>query len=235
MSHLTASHLSDLHKGSKDEAVKLGPTHYQYGKKDQNALNKYPRAASASKEPQIPDPKIFNGLAASADDLERLPAVAECAVHLELLEAFFALRSKILKSAELDTTFGVKPENKVVYRKTWDLIQRKYVPKEHKLQDKTFQTRRREKWPYYLTLAVGRFRMWMRRTDMAMAANGAGSGSSKSVAETNSSELPHLPPLGKSLWPEQYREWNLTLTAAADVLMVWHAFLLNPLDYRKCA
>lgn len=187
-SYLTESRLQALHTASKGE-IQNGALQQQ--------RHRYPQAKSDAEEPKIPSPKLFSGLGKPADalsavdagvtDARRLPSVAECAVHLELLETFLALRVKIVSSDDLDNTFGVKAANKIIYRKQYDSRQRKYVRKPYKLKDKTWEDRRRQKWPYFLGIAAGRFQSWMVKMDAAMAAGRAGKQKS----------LLALPPLGK--------------------------------------
>ncbi|GJN86593.1 hypothetical protein PLIIFM63780_010174 [Purpureocillium lilacinum] len=154
-------------------------------------------------KPSVPDKRIFRSLSSTTS----LPTVAQCAVHLELLELFYALRSQIISSTNLDDTFGLEMNNRTVYRRKYDATQRKYVNKPVKLRDATWDGRRKLKWTWYLELAAGRFLVWAVAVDRAVSAS-ASQGSDKADVP-----LPHLPPL--------------------DVLMVWHAYLLNPASFEK--
>ncbi|GIJ86994.1 hypothetical protein Asppvi_005893 [Aspergillus pseudoviridinutans] len=156
-----------------------------------------------SEEPAIPSPSLFTSLVPYENQRDRnaLPTVGQCAVHLELLEVFFALRSKIINSTQLDNTFGIKINNGIVHRKEYDRRKRKYIYKPYKLRDNTWQARRREKWSYFLSIAVQRFKMWIRKANDTVDGSGL----------SENTRLPFLPPL--------------------DVLMVWHACLLNPVDF----
>lgn len=186
-SYLTDSCLQALHTTSKGEI--------QNGALAQKRL-RYPQAKSEAEEPKIPSPELFRDLDTPASapsdggagfgDARLLPTVAECAVHLELLETFHALRVKIVSSEDLDNTFGVKTAHKIIYRKQYDSKQRKYVGKPYKLKDKTWEDRRREKWLYFLGIAAGRFRSWIVKVDAAMAARKTDHGRSFST----------LPPIG---------------------------------------
>ena len=212
MSHIQAQHLQELHRLSKAEVHNLTPViNYPYINQ-QGGLKKYKRASSAAEEPQIPEPALFKGLDAAppAEPEFAIPTVAECAVHLELLEVFYQLRSSIVNSTELDTTFGVAIQKRTVWKKQYDYTKRTYVPQEHKLNDPTWKARRREKWSYFLTLAVARFRGWMRKLDVALAARkrqeqereeGGSSKATEKLPETDSLEIPYLPPLGKMSQP----------------------------------
>jgi hypothetical protein len=154
--------LRDLHIHSKEDARHLVQLLF-HGLKPL-----YPKKATTpDEEPKIPDPKLFASLthAIQADVEANLPTVGECAAHLELLEAFYKLRLYIIKSSDLDTTFGVRIKKKTVYRSTYIPRKGKRLMKAVELEDKTWQTRRRQKWAYFLGIAVGRFRVWMKKMD----------------------------------------------------------------------
>jgi hypothetical protein len=97
----------------------------------------------------IPNPTIFDKLG-QVKDIAALPSVAECAAHLQLLEAFLILKQKILTSNALDRAFSIIPQNKitVTYR-------RKKLEK-----DATFGDRQLVKWPVFVQLAATRFLAW---------------------------------------------------------------------------
>ncbi|GAB1206069.1 hypothetical protein APSETT445_004750 [Aspergillus pseudonomiae] len=136
--------LASLHRASGAEINNAKLTYTIYG---------YQKALDKSEEPIIPDPQLFQPSSClTSTNQHDLPTISECAVHLELLEVFHALRDKVLQSTDLDKTFGIKPNKRTVYRKRAD---------------------------------------------------------SQNVNEP--SGLGPLPPV--------------------DVLMVWHAFLLNPVDF----
>ncbi|UNI15709.1 hypothetical protein JDV02_002216 [Purpureocillium takamizusanense] len=158
----------------------------------------------AHEAPSVPDDCVFKSLSLSAASL---PTVAQCAVHLELLEVFYALRSQIISSTDLDDTFGLERHNRTVYRRKYDATRRKYVNAPVKLRDATWDSRRKEKWTWYLELAAGRFLAWAVSIDRAV------SPSASQRFGTVDAPLPYLPPL--------------------DVLMVWHAYLLNPADFEE--
>lgn len=69
-----------------------------------------------------------------------VPSVHACAVHLELLETFMALRRKVLNSNALDVTFGIS-----------------HNPKERP----SLAKRREEKWDKFVNLSVARFAIWI--------------------------------------------------------------------------
>lgn len=96
------------------------------------------RSPSPSKSAalHIPSPTCFDFTQTASNDNNRLtsiPTLAECAVHLELLEAVLVLRARVLKSTALDRLF-------------WRL--QLYFPPVS------------EKWRRFVALAVIRFSVW---------------------------------------------------------------------------
>ncbi|KIN07111.1 hypothetical protein OIDMADRAFT_139763 [Oidiodendron maius Zn] len=121
----------------------------------------YGTATRSKANPKIPDPGLFDFKPeASENDNTRLPSVAECAAHLELLEAFHHIYLKVSSSTALDNVLGIKPKKRTVYRKKYLGYRRGHSREEVKLRDTTFQERRKAKWPLYLTLAATRFLAW---------------------------------------------------------------------------
>ncbi|KAI0437296.1 hypothetical protein F4803DRAFT_539297 [Xylaria telfairii] len=164
------------------------------------------KATSLSENPEIPDPALFNFSIDSGcvqEEARRLPSIAECAAHLELLQAFRYLRIEVLSSAKLDDAFGIKPENRTVYRKkrVYQGYKSSWVREPVKIRDDTYEKRREEKWPLYLRLAASRFLFWVAAVEAEF---------SRPYAPDQ--PLP-IPPI--------------------DVLMVWHALLLNPKWFRS--
>ncbi|KAI0549298.1 hypothetical protein F4679DRAFT_547456 [Xylaria curta] len=164
------------------------------------------KATSLSDNPRIPDPSLFNFSVDSGcvqEEAKRLPSVAECAAHLELLQAFRYIRAQIFSSKELDDAFGIKPENRTVFRKrrVYQGSSSSWVREPVKLRDDTFEKRREEKWPLYLGLAASRFFYWI-------------------IAVEEEFGQPNMPDQSLPLPP-------------IDVLMVWHALLLNPKWFRS--
>ena len=135
---------------------------------------------------KIPDPTLFvfkhqdTGLAET-----RLPNVAECAAHLELLEAFCALRRKVLDSTTLDRVLGIQARPRTVYRRVAG-YRRRPERKAVQLKDTTFAERRKAKWPIFVSIAAARFMHWARVV---------GGSPGHMEAELLDRSL-HLPPLG---------------------------------------
>ena len=142
----------------------------------------FQRAPSKAEEPIIPAPKIFQSLSETAqlNDLTLLPSIADCAVHLELLQVLYTLRRKVLQSTALDETFDIKPQPREVWRGYG------HNRRQVKIKDSTFAERRKAKWPGFISCAVVRFLEWLKTADASLGAEGASSKQSR-----------RLPPLGK--------------------------------------
>lgn len=178
-------HRNTLHNLGKDSINKISKGHSIFG--DPNF--RYRTTPKQNETPPvIPNESVFT----EADDEKaavttekRLPTVADCASHLELLECFYVLRQKVLRTEELDTAFGIEPNYETKTGKDG---------KTKKLKDKTLWDRRQVKWPKYIEIAVVRFILWRNACS---------------------------------------QEWSPFRVPPLDVLMVWHAFLLNPRLFRE--
>lgn len=147
----------------------------------------FEKAATSKTHPKIPEPGLFNFASeGSKIDTERLPTVAECAAHLELLEAFYHIRLRVLSSTTLDAVLGIKPEPRTVYRTTKRGYRRGYSKRAVKLRDDTFQERRKAKWLFYLALATVRFLRWIEAAEMELH-----------ESEVSRGTLLNLPPIGR--------------------------------------
>lgn len=172
------------HKTSLHELGRKALESYHKG----TAYPRYKGAKTAEDEPIVPDPGVFATLSTAkqtiSSDGTRLPTIGECATHLELLETFFVLRQRILRSDEIDGIYGIAaiPQKKRGKQGDTKL-----------LKDETLWERRQVKWPKFIEIAVVRFLVW------------------KALCERDVSNY-KIPPV--------------------DVLMVWHAFLLNPRLFR---
>ncbi|KND89965.1 Glycine-rich domain-containing protein 2 [Tolypocladium ophioglossoides CBS 100239] len=177
---------------------------HQHGKTTIRTLSQastaYRTARTREEEPVIPSPAVFafDRDAGRADDARRLPPVAACAAHLQLLEVFYVLRQRILVSEDIDAAMGIAPQREVKVGRHGD---RKV------LRDDTLWDRRQQKWTKFVEFAAVRFLAWrralrLREGDMTAAAYGR-----------DGRALACLPPL--------------------DVVMVWHAFMLNPRLFRQ--
>ncbi|KAF4200752.1 hypothetical protein CNMCM8927_002572 [Aspergillus lentulus] len=111
---------------------------------------------------RVPDPRIFEDPIASTDATS-LPNVAQCAAHLELLQAINHIRREVLNSKDLDVILNIKPEKRTV-------VQR-YSRKTIEVKDPRFAQKRQIKWPFYLRLGVARFFLWLKKMDETLASN----------------------------------------------------------------
>jgi hypothetical protein len=147
-------------------------------------------ATLPEENPKIPNPVLCDFASQDTTAPEaRLPTVAECAAHLELLEAFYHLRQQVLASTALETVLGIKPEPRTVFRNKYQGYRRGYRQEAVKLRDESFEARRAGKWPFFLSLAAARFLCWIEIIG----------GEFDRATSTDRAELPHLPPLGKIL------------------------------------
>ena len=139
----------------------------------------YQPATTPGEQPVIPKPEIFDPLENLPADLAALPTTAECAVHLQILEQFVALKQKILTSNALDRAFAIVPKEKLVAR----------GGKREPQADPTFKARQAVKWPIFVRIAAARFSRWWTRCKLTLHTQG----NRLRMAENS------LPPLGISL------------------------------------
>jgi hypothetical protein len=175
-----------LHSASKNitDAIKCT------SKSGASALWEVPRyttATSKESEPIIPSPSIFKPLLDHTNKannspaaVHRLPSTAECAVHLEFLEALFVLRQRILRSEDLDDVFDIKPEYKYVDR----------GGEQTRLKDTTLWERRQVKWERFVAFAVARFMMWSEKVREIVGVRDDGAG--RELCEVTDDALPPL-------------------------------------------
>lgn len=213
------SHLESLHYAGKSDIFR-----FNYRLQMGEFVN------STEPRPPIPDTELFRTL--TLENANSLPTVAECAVHLELLEAFYTMRIQVMQSTELDEFFDIEsPEKRTVYRRKYLLQKHRYERVPVQLRDDEFATRREKKWDCFLTIAVTRFIHWAREANKTLVAgqSSPNSNEERSGNVADSLDFPFLPPLGISTL---FCCWGKA-DAYPDVLMVWHAFLLNPLDFQE--
>jgi hypothetical protein len=126
---------------------------------------RFKKAVVVTQNPEIPARTLFNfslpgGILQGNNTSTSLPSVAECAAHLELLQAFNSLRIRILASTELDEILDITVIPRTVYRKIYTNGGR-YTKTAVQLRDETFDQRRKVKWSLYLGLAASRFLRWV--------------------------------------------------------------------------
>jgi hypothetical protein len=148
----------------------------------------------------IPDLTLFDGLSPDDPGPKALPTLAECAVHLEMLEAFQTLRQEVIHSKKLDKAFGIEPKKTTVYRKVWNGARRRkdrtYTIDKHVLKDPDFASKRKNKWTYFLQISAVRFHTWIQVVNRCLKDH-----------DVNGAPIPRyllLPPLGQyisaALW-----------------------------------
>lgn len=113
----------------------------------------FQRATKPEEEPLIPTPEIFvdqdRGVEVGLDP--RVPTISQCATHLELLETFFILKEKLIRSEAMDEAMDTQPVRE---------IKTGYYNDTKTLKDETLEERRKSKWPKFVEFAVLRFFAW---------------------------------------------------------------------------
>ncbi|KAH7128563.1 hypothetical protein B0J11DRAFT_274342 [Dendryphion nanum] len=179
--------------------VRGGPNTWARTEEISRLERKFRPALTAAAQPIIPSDAIFaalNDTDVSQIEEGAVPNVAECAVHLEFLEAvFMILKQKILTSNALDRAFDIVPQD------TLQTVSRTRTRK----PDPTFRKRQEIKWPIYIRLAAARFTLWWKA-------------------------LPEIIPKSPGV---RHAQLTLDTLPPIDVLMVWHSFLLHPVQYKK--
>lgn len=180
------------------------------------------KAALSADQPVIPPTSIFEDLQGEGGEPQdnrkdevQLPSVAQCAVHLQLLESFLLLQEMVLKSNALDHAFSIKPV--ISYTSASTSYRRVRQP------DHTFTTRREKKWPIFVDLAVSRFLTWWGSLGNILGLSDTAESYLHSAAKIEE----YLPPLGKKIiiLPEYFlirmrrRSYGLalSLTKSRDV------------------
>lgn len=148
-----------------------------------NALLKSDRARmndlrNINESIQVPDPRIFKDPILPTDVIS-LPNMAQCAAHLELLQAINHIRREVLNSKDLDAILDIKPEKRTV--------RQRYSQKRIEVKDPRFAQKRQAKWPFYVKLGVARFFLWLKKMEQTLTSN-----------KNEVLELPTCPPLGMS-------------------------------------
>lgn len=145
MSLESSHHKESLHQAGHGLVPTLTQSRY---------LAKYSLSTSKAQDPVIPSPALFSfdeQRPASDASGSRLPLVAECAAHLELLEVFYVLRQKILVSQDIDDAMNISPKRETKTGKKGDT---------KTFKDTTLWERRQKKWQTYLEFATLRFLAW---------------------------------------------------------------------------
>ncbi|KAI4261390.1 MAG: hypothetical protein L6R42_003413 [Xanthoria sp. 1 TBL-2021] len=155
----------------------------------------------------VPSPAIFETPESAHTDEDKrsnmLPSIAQCAIHLELLECFKLLQKTVIKSNQLDVLFDTLPRKKFttsyIYNSRGRGVPGRRLLRPIKAHDSTFQERRKEKWTRFIHKAYCRFSTWV-------------------VSINNNRKIS-----GKV-----GHELDLKLVPPIDVMLIWHAFMLKP-------
>ncbi|OJJ99746.1 hypothetical protein ASPACDRAFT_78696, partial [Aspergillus aculeatus ATCC 16872] len=140
-------------------------------------------ASNLSQDLVGPHPSLFEDSSIQLKDRSDLPSRGQCAIHLELLEAFYTLRIRVTTSSRLTKSLDRKQNHK-----RYSILGGRKEPS--------------ERWHKFLSIAVTRFQQWIRVLNHHLEV--------KHLVGNNSLLLPPL-----------------------DILMVWHAFLLNPHEFSQ--
>ena len=174
MALIMGHHQNELHDARKDAISAAQHPSWRSIALSDGPPRTFREAKQKKEEPVIPAPHIFQSLLEPSDskgNANTVPTVGECAAHLELLEAFHTLKAKVLGSEELDSILGIVPHPKTVYRTTLTYgpyYRSRREVKAVRIKDATFAGRRKEKWPFFVQLAVVRFRIWLEKADLAL-------------------------------------------------------------------
>ncbi|KAM5449840.1 hypothetical protein MaudCBS49596_004602 [Microsporum audouinii] len=158
--------------------------------------------------PALRRPLNFDFKAAVEAKLTNTVMVDECIAHLKLLRSLADLRDFISKNNGL---FGI-----------YDSLADDFQDKEGSL--KALALIREKRWGVYVTRAVHRFETWVRCCSPT-----GGPGSNRScVTLSDVEENPEYRNFPR--WPLRTL-WDRSLVPPLDVVMVWHAYMLNPRDF----
>ena len=112
----------------------------------------FPLASSAGDEPpEMPAPDIFLPKSALPPSEDYLPTQAQCAVHLELLECFHALKENVMGDEQVGRWLGLSSESRA------DAGAVEPGEQQHQMG---LKERHEMKWQAFLELAVQRFEAW---------------------------------------------------------------------------
>nr|OQO18597.1 hypothetical protein B0A51_12085 [Rachicladosporium sp. CCFEE 5018] len=154
----------------------------------------------------IPPPDItagFSNLSLSGPSTDKLPTVDETIAHLKLLECFYRLRQIVGKT---DGAFSVSNSP---------------VPADAQ-RDELLVELAEKRWAIYVARAVDRFDNWI----TAIAPAGLAP-TMTSYADDGDSGAYYKPGFSK----RELLVFNESNMPPVDVLMVWHAYMLNPRAY----
>lgn len=148
------------------------------------------------------------------ESLGQTPTVDHCVVHLALMDAFARLREDV---SSRDGLFGISDELAELAR---------LLPSEQASALERLDQIREKRWAVYVCRAVDRFeRWWGRSLDKIPNAESRGRLRQRDLAYKSGFEVFTRLDISERLHvtPDEL--------PPLDVLMVWHAFMLDPRDY----
>lgn len=144
---------------------------------------------------------------------DKLPRSDEVMAHLKLLEAIFALKEEIGYTDGLFDLWDSRALGTEESTAGDDNSRRQH--------DEALSKIREKRWALYVLRAVDRFEVWWHQFLCSQDPN-----SHPLVQQEMVTPLfGDFPLLGSIM------KWNTAILPPLDVLMVWHAFMLNPRDY----
>lgn len=155
----------------------------------------------------------FASLSISDEPSLEIPQVNETIAHLKTLECFYRLKQTI---ATTDGIFGIDNAKVVDIARTFGLGNGDGA-------DEFLPRLAEKRWAIYVSRAVDRFHAWVSTavpaTTMPTMAELEESGRSGHIVMESAHVQHQMPPIDRSNMPP------------VDVLMVWHAYMLNPRAY----
>lgn len=148
---------------------------------------------------------------------ETFPSVNECIIHLKVLECFYRLRQSI---GSTDGLFGIC--NSVVTDSPIWKEQEELDSASKTQKDKLLRQVSEKRWAIHVARAVDRFDVWVR----AMIPNAKMASLNITPNDVESESLSERLSAGSP--PFEFTRDNIP---PIDVLMIWHAYMLNPRCY----
>ncbi|KAI9771742.1 MAG: hypothetical protein M1839_002757 [Geoglossum umbratile] len=173
----------------------------------------FPLASSAHEEaPEIPTADVFWPETALLPSEDYLPTLAQCAVHLELLECFHTLKEKVMNDEQIGHWLGVPSD----FHPHAGAVERGQQRQE------VIEVQNERIWQTFLELAVQRFQTWWLIDGILEPGNRRPS--KAAILRKDIGELGVRVDVG-------ILEMAADKLPPLDVLMVWHAYMLNPRNF----
>lgn len=206
----------------------------------------FPTAAAdrPDDEPVVPSPRVFRPSTKRFVHEEweaRLPTVVQCAVHLELLECFWALKHRVtVEYAEgFDVIFGYQGRGARAWREGkggWGRDAKEQLRNEVEW----VESERERVWRAFVEVAVQRFHAWWTRVDAVLCAqpragqHRPANFTTPDAIQRWQRDVHHAPADSRPPSPAA-NELPADVLPPLDILLVWYAFVLLPSVYtRNC-